>query len=207
MPAAHDEPSGITVRGPRLTLRLPVATDAPELFALASDPEVTRFFSWGPYTSLAEARAFVASLPGRRERGEALELLVVDREAGPIGITGLTEFSRRDRRAVVGTWFGRRFWGTGANAEAKALITRLAFETLGLERLSAYASTENPRSQRALEKVGFQREGLLRAWHRHADRVHDVLIYGLLREEWAASWLAFVPATVEGVAPPAFVVR
>ena len=50
-------------------------------------------------------------------------------------------------------------WGTGANAESKALIAHLAFNVLGIERLAAYADLENPRSQAALTRLGFKREG------------------------------------------------
>ena len=93
--------------------------------------------------------AYIAGLAGERERGERLDLLIVG-AAGPIGVTGLSELSRRDRRAVVGTWLGRAHWGSGANRESKALIAHLAFVMLGLERLGAYADLDNPRSQRAL---------------------------------------------------------
>ena len=92
--------------------------------------------------------------------------------------------SVRDRRAMVGTWLGRAFWGTGVNAASKALVLHLAFATLGLERVGAYTNTANVRSQRALEKVGFRREGELRRWHRHGDQQLDVYLYGVLREEW-----------------------
>jgi [ribosomal protein S5]-alanine N-acetyltransferase len=119
-------------------------------------------------------------------------------------VTGLTEPSLRDRRAVTGTWLGRPFWGTGVNAEAKALLARLAFDGCGMERLGAYASTRNPRSQRALVKVGFRHEGTLRAFHRHGDAVHDVHVYGLLAAEFARGPLAQVPATLEGAPPAAF---
>src|SRR6185436_5883912 len=113
------------------------------LFALASDPDVTRWFSWGPYTSLDEPRAYIERLAGERERGQQLDLLVVHRDHGPAGITGLSEFSARDRRCMVGTWLGRRFWGTGVNREAKALVAHLAFGVLGLQRLGAYSNVEN----------------------------------------------------------------
>ena len=50
----------IELRGPSLTLRPPGEDDVPALHALGSDPEVTRWFSWGPYASAAEPLAFVA---------------------------------------------------------------------------------------------------------------------------------------------------
>lgn len=176
------------------------------MFELASDHEVTRFFSWGPYTRLEEPVAYIVGLAGRRERGEQLDLLIVHRTDGPIGVVGLSELSQRDRRAVVGTWLGRRWWGSGANAEVKALVARLGFLHLGLERLGAYADVENSRSQAALTRIGFVHEGTLRRWHRHGERAHDVHVYGLLREEWEASSLAAVPGTLEGAPPTAFVV-
>ena len=45
--------------GPTLTLRPPEPADAPALLALASDPEVTRWFSWGPYDDVAQPAAYI----------------------------------------------------------------------------------------------------------------------------------------------------
>ena len=151
--------------------------------------------SRGPTSSGSRASASAAS---------SLDLLVVHREHGPAGITGLSEFSARDRRCVVGTWFGRRFWGTGANRESKAMVAHLAFVVLGLHRVGSYSNPDNVRSTRALLGVGFRQEGVLRDWHRHGGRHHDVNVFGLLRGDWEAGPLADVPVRVEGGAPPAF---
>jgi ribosomal-protein-alanine N-acetyltransferase len=196
--------ASIALHGPTLTLRPPVAEDAPALLELASDPDVTRWFSWGPYTSIEEPRAYVNAAAARRERGEQLDLLVIHRERGPAGLTGLSEFSARDRRCVVGTWFARRFWGTGANRESKAIVARLAFGALGLHRLGAYSNTANVQSTKALLAVGFRHEGVLRDWHRHGERHHDVNVFGLLRGEWEDGALAAMPVRVEGEPPAAF---
>jgi [ribosomal protein S5]-alanine N-acetyltransferase len=196
--------AGVEVVSRSLMLRYAMAADAPALLELGSDPEVTRFFSWGPYSSSAQPSSYIAGLPGERARGERLEFVIVDRVAGPIGVTGLSEFAHRDRRAVVGTWLGRRYWGTGANRASKALICALGFRRLGLERLGAYADLDNPRSQAALAGLGFTREGTLRRWHRHGDRVHDVLVYSLLKEEWERSALADVEVEVRGEMPGRF---
>lgn len=185
--------------GPTLTLRLPQARDAAALFAIGSDVETTRWFSWGPYRSEDEPRAWIERTAVELAAGERFSL-VVDRDGDAIGVIELTEPSPRDRRAMVGTWIGSEHRGTGVNAESKALVLHLAFAILGLRRVGAYADVENTRSQRALEKIGFAREGLLRRWHRHGDAYRDVVVYGLLREEWAAD----VAVEVHGEVPAAF---
>jgi [ribosomal protein S5]-alanine N-acetyltransferase len=189
------------LRGPEISLRLPDPADAPALFALARDPAVTRWFSWGPYASVEEPERWIADQEAKREAGEQLDFVIHHRDHGPIGITGLAELSRRDRRAMVGTWLGREHWGTGANAESKALVAHLAFGVCGLERLGAYSNPDNARSTRALEKVGFVHEGTLRGWHRHGVRQLDVHVFGLLRTDWPASALHDVPVTAIGMPP------
>lgn len=192
------------LRGPTLSLRPPGRGDVAALFALGSDPEVTRWFSWGPYRDASEPADYVRRAEARCARGEQLDLLVVHRDDGPVGVTGLSEWSRRDRRAVVGTWFGRRWWGTGVNAESKALVAHLAFAVYGLERLGAYADVRHARSQRALERIGFTREGVLRGFHRHGDVQKDVVIFSLLRGEWEAGERWRVPVEMTGEPPAAF---
>ncbi len=199
-----DRPDQLALSGPTMTVRIPEPGDATALFRLASDPVVTKWFSWGPYQETAEARAYLDRLPAQREQGRQLDLLQVHTKLGPVGITGLSEFSYRDRRAMVGTWLGQQAWGTGANTEGKALMFHLAFELLGLERVGAYANVDNGRSQKALIKVGFQQEGVLRGWHRHGDRQLDVAVYGMLKSDWRSGPLRDIPVHVEGAVPSSF---
>jgi ribosomal-protein-alanine N-acetyltransferase len=203
--APRDDDLALT--GPALRVRIPRLEDAPGLFAAASDPEVTRWFSWGPYTSEDEARAYLERLPGERERGTQLDLVIEHSCDGPIGIVGFSEIARRDRRATIGTWLGRAWWGTGANREAKALMCHLGFVLLGLDRIGSYTNVDHARSQRALERLGFEREGVLRAFHRHGERTLDVVVFGLLRAAWERGPLRDVPISVDGEPPAQFVSR
>ena len=81
------------------------------------------------------------------------------------------------------------------------MVAHLAFAVLGLHRVGSYSNPDNVRSTRALLGVGFRHEGVLRDWHRHGGRHHDVNVFGLLRAEWEAGPLAGVPVRVEGDAP------
>jgi ribosomal-protein-alanine N-acetyltransferase len=195
----------LEVRGPELSLRYARSEDAPRLFELASDPQVTRFFSWGPYTTERQAVEYIENLARKRAEGERLELVIDHQEAGVIGVTGLSEFSLRDRRAVVGTWHGREWWGTGANRQSKTLVLALAFEGLRLGRVTAWCGADNGRSQAALEKLGFVHEGVLRQWHVHAGEPKDVISYSMLRGEWERGPLAREPFEIAGRVPRQFV--
>jgi ribosomal-protein-alanine N-acetyltransferase len=201
------EPPGSTeleVRGPELSLRYPRREDAPRLFQLASDAEVTRYFSWGPYTCERQAVDYIENLARKRVEGERLELVIDHHQAGVIGVTGLSEFSLRDRRAVVGTWHGQEWWGTGANRQSKTLVLALAFAGLRLGRVTAWCGNENGRSQAALEKLGFVHEGVLRQWHVHGGEPKDVISYSMLRGEWEQSPLARESFEIAGRIPSQF---
>jgi ribosomal-protein-alanine N-acetyltransferase len=197
----------VVVRGPAYSLA-PLGPEHVEaLFSLGSNPDVSRFFSWAPYTETSQAAGFIASLERQREAGERLELGIFSAGGSElVGVTGLSEFSHRDRRAVLGTWLGRGFWGSGANRESKALVLALAFRSLGLLRVTALASPQNVRSVAALQRLGFVHEGVLRGWHVHGGVPRDVAVLRMLREEWERTPLAEVPVTVEGDPPPQFVV-
>ena len=194
----------MVVRGPNLSLRFATPDDAAALFELGRDPDVTRFFSWGPYSDPAEPLRYIESVGRQRDEGTRLEFVIVDPDDRPIGVTGLSEFSRRDRRAVVGTWLGKPHWGTGANADSKALILSLGFRHLGLLRTTALASPDNRRSIAALERLGFEQEGVLRAWHIHGGVARDCAVLRLMREDFERGPLARTPVEVEGEPPPRF---
>jgi [ribosomal protein S5]-alanine N-acetyltransferase len=205
--ATRAEPSAgaeLEVRGPGLTLRYARAGDATRLFELASDAEVTRFFSWGPYTSEGQAAEYIANLARKRADASRLEFVIDHHEDGVIGVTGLSEFAYRDRRAVVGTWHGREWWGTGANRQSKTLVLALAFAGLGLGRVTAWCGNDNGRSQKALERIGFVHEGVLRQWHVHEGEPKDVISYSMLRGEWEQSGLAREPFEIAGRIPRQF---
>jgi ribosomal-protein-alanine N-acetyltransferase len=195
----------VVVRGPRLSLQILRPEHADSLYELGRDPEISRFFSWSPYEAVEEASSFIDSLTRQRETGHRYELGIFGNEGELLGITGFSDFSRRDRRAVLGTWLGRPHWGSGANRESKALVLALAFRALGLLRVTALASPQNVRSVAALQRLGFVHEGVLRGWHVHSGVPRDVAVLRMMRDEWERTPLAEVEVVIEGVPPRQFV--
>ena len=198
--------AALSLTGPTLRVRIPRPEDAAAPVRGGVGPRGDALVLVGAVRERGRgARLPRRACPRERERGVQLDLVIEHLEAGPIGITGFSEIARRDRRATIGSWLGRSWWGTGANREAKALMCHLGFELLGLERIGSYTNTAHVRSQRALERLGFEREGLLRAFHRHDGKPIDVVVYGLLRAVWEPGPLRDVPVAVAGEPPEIFV--
>jgi ribosomal-protein-alanine N-acetyltransferase len=204
-PAGTEQPADLQIAGREHLLRFAAPEDAEQLYRLGADPAVTRFFSWGPYSSIEQPLKYIEDLREKREDGSLMEFVIVHRATDEIvGVTGLTEFSRRDRRAVVGSWLGHKHWGTGTNLASKSLVLALGFRHLGLERISAYSHVRNGRSKAALERIGFVCEGILHAWHRHNGQPQDVHIHCLLREIYERSEIGSDAIEITGTVPPAF---
>lgn len=73
--------------------------------------------------------------------------------------------------------------GRGVGTDAQVLLTRYLFDTTAAERIQAATEAGNRAEQRALEKAGFQREGVLRAWGIRAGRWRDAVMYSRLRSD------------------------
>ena len=103
-----------------------------------------------------------------------------------VGMTGYLEIRPEHRALEIGrTWIARSWQGTRVNPESKYLLLRHAFETLGAVRVQFKTDSNNVHSQRAIEKLGAQREGVLRRYQTRANgRTRDTVMYRLLEEEW-----------------------
>ncbi|HJT97957.1 MAG TPA: GNAT family N-acetyltransferase, partial [Rhodanobacteraceae bacterium] len=179
-PSIPPEP---TLKGARLTLRPLRESDADDLFAMQSDPRVMRYWSHAPWTERAQAVDRIAQLARDRANAEfytwASTLGDADRL---IGTVSLFAINRTHRRAEVGYALAGSAWGFGYATEGLRLAIAYAFETIGLARLEADIDPRNEASCRVVERIGFRREGLLRARWRVAGEVTDSAMYGLLGE-------------------------
>jgi RimJ/RimL family protein N-acetyltransferase len=90
----------------------------------------------------------------------------------------------RDRRAELGYWLAAAAWDHGFATEACRAAITFGFETLALARIYAQVIEDNTASMRVLDKLGMVREGVKRKHIVKGGRPRDVVIYGLLRDEW-----------------------
>jgi len=171
--------------GRRLGLRWITVEDAPALFAIFGDPEVTRYWSSPPLKDLAAATDLVEEIHEFFRERRLFQWGISTLEDDEVqGTCTLVEIDAINRRAEIGFALGRRTWGRGLATEAVELMIRFAFEKLDLQRLEADVDPNNERSLRLLERQGFQREGLLRERWRLGGETQDSIFLGLLRRQW-----------------------
>jgi RimJ/RimL family protein N-acetyltransferase len=111
------------------------------------------------------------------------------RESGSDDIVGTTRYYEIDaalpRLAIGYTWYAKRWQKSHLNTACKRLLLEHAFETLGCVAVAFHTDELNEDSQRAIERLGAQREGVLRAHKRRPDgSLRNTVCYSILAEEW-----------------------
>ncbi|MBB6676782.1 GNAT family N-acetyltransferase [Cohnella lubricantis] len=160
-----------------------------ELAKLLSDPRIWEL-TWRKNTTRESVKQALELALLNKEAGTQLPFVIRDAASGRIaGTTRLGDLDMHNRSVEIGwTWLSPEFWGTGLNSACKHLLLKYCFEELGVIRVQFSASGRNARSQRALEKIGAVREGVLRR-HRldatNGGAVHDNVIYSILDSEWS----------------------
>lgn len=122
-------------------------------------------------------------------RPEYVAWATVDRTSGrAIGATRFGDIAPEHGRVEIGwTWIAPSHQRTAVNTEAKLLQLSYAFDALGAGRVALKTDGRNERSQRAIERLGGVREGVLRRHLRLPDGfVRDTVYYSILADEWPA---------------------
>jgi RimJ/RimL family protein N-acetyltransferase len=155
------------------------------LYQIFGDPEVIRYWSSPALTDRAAAEALLQEIHDYFARGTLYQWGIARPETDQvIGTVTLAWIEREHRRSEVGFALAQPAWGHGYATEAVARLIEYAFDDLELHRLGADVDPRNEPSIRLLERLGFQREGLLRERYHLAGEIQDSLIMGLLRRDW-----------------------
>ena len=103
-----------------------------------------------------------------------------------IGMTRIHSVVYKDKWAEIGhTWYLPELWGQVYNKECKLLLLQYLFETVGFYRVQFRIAHQNIRSQRAVEKIGGVREGVLRKHSiRNDGSRRDTVVYSIIDDEW-----------------------
>ncbi|MCS7054674.1 MAG: GNAT family N-acetyltransferase [Thermoflexales bacterium] len=160
---------------------------AEALWPQADEPEIWRYMPYGEVNSLDRLRAVIQELLSRQARGTDLCFTVFNHVTG--AAAGMTRYMMIDRPnrslEIGGTWYGKDYRRTAMNTECKYLLLKHAFEALGCIRVQLKTDLRNTRSQRAIERLGAVREGVLRKHMIMPDGYHrSSVIYSIIDDDW-----------------------
>lgn len=161
--------------------------DAAAVFRLYGDRAALRFGFAPPMASMEDAHALLAEIAEKARTLELFHFGVATLDTDEvIGHATLFHWHVPQRRAEVGYSVRSDLWNRGLGTAILSALVALAFDELGLRRLEADVDPRNLGSVRVLEKVGFVREGLLRARWDVDGELQDGLFFGLLASERAS---------------------
>jgi len=157
--------------------------DADRLFHWRREPEVDRWMYGLPPDTMNEHLAWWAAFRADPDRTG----WIIERRGRPVGLITLQGLAAPHRRAQLG-WFIAEAdaRGRGLGRAAQALGLDRAFGEYDLVKIWSQVLADNDTALRAQAAAGFRREGYMRRHCFKVGRFHDVVVLGILKEEWAA---------------------
>ncbi|MEO1130901.1 MAG: GNAT family protein [Planctomycetota bacterium] len=152
--------------------------------------EIASDWQWMPRPApadLASMTRWVELARTSATDGSSIPFAIIDRATNvACGSTRYLDIRRDDLGLEIGwTWVGRAWQRTAVNTECKRMLLGHAFDTLGAQRVQLKTDSRNERSQRAIERVGGVREGVLRRHMLRPDNSwRDSVLYSIVQEEW-----------------------
>lgn len=177
----------VVLEGRHVRLEPMTETHVPALAEIGVGHDFWDFMVYGRMETEEDMRGWVREILSRAEKGTDLPFVVLHLETGRVaGATRYLNIMPADRGLEVGgTWYGLDFQRTAVNTECKYLLLKHAFETLGCIRVQLKTDLRNERSQKAIERIGAVKEGVLRNHMILPDgRVRHSVFYSILDTEW-----------------------
>ena len=177
----------VTLTGRYVRLEPLSVAHVPDLARVGLEESIWRYLIFGEMRTEANMRAWVQDMLKRQESGMDLPFAVIalDSERA-IGATRYLDILPQHRQLEIGgTWYGLAYQRTAVNTESKYLLLKYAFEELDYVRVQLKTDLRNERSQRAIERLGAVKEGVLRKHMVLPDSfVRHSVIYSIIDEEW-----------------------
>ena len=174
----------ITLTGKHVRIEPMTEAHIPALTEIGAGRDFWHFMLYGDMKTEADMRNWVRDI---LSRVNDVPFVAVHLESGRVaGATRYLNIMPRDRGLEIGgTWYGLDFQRTAVNTECKYLLLRHAFETLGAIRVQLKTDSRNVRSQKAIERIGGVKEGVLRNHIILPDgTIRHSVFYSILDSEW-----------------------
>jgi ribosomal-protein-alanine N-acetyltransferase len=172
-----------------LRLRKLRLEDAPDMFAYASVPRISRYTVWDYHRSPDDARAYIECVLRNYEQGAVENWGIACKENDRlIGTAGFFSWEPEHARADINYALSLEYSGRGLMTEAVRRIVRFGFEDMRLNRIEANCMPENIGSERVMQKAGMHYEGIKREAVFAKGIFHDVKMYSILRKEYETEY-------------------
>ncbi|MGN7940280.1 GNAT family N-acetyltransferase [Virgibacillus sp. 6R] len=172
-----------TLETDRLILREMTKEDAEGIFACFSNEDVTRYYGQETLEKIEQAEKIVDFFSKSYSEKRGIRWGMERKGTkGIIGTIGFNAWLPKHKRAEIGYELHPDYWRNGYTLEAVLKVISYGFEKLDLTRIGAVVFIENKASNNLLEKVGFQKEGVLRDYMYQNGKAYDTYVYSLLRK-------------------------
>ena len=182
-------PQPVALSNPYVTLQ-PLSLDhAAAFLAIGGDASIWRYLTPAPFAELADAERWVSAMLQRAQTSGDVPFSVFDNVTGQLaGSSSYLEVRTEHKGLEIGfTWYGKAFQRTHVNTATKLALFAHAFETLGANRVQLQTDARNRTSQAAIERLGAQREGVLRQHKVYPDGyVRDSVMFSVTVTDWPA---------------------
>lgn len=161
----------------------------PDLTLVGLDSRIWQFMVYTKVETAEHLRSWVLDILSRQQLGTDLPFAVIHLASGrAIGCTRYMDIRPNDRTLEIGgTWYGVAYQRTAVNTESKYLLLQHAFEILGCVRVQFKTDLRNLPSQRAIERLGAVKEGVLRNHMILPDgTLRHSVFYSIIDSEWPA---------------------
>lgn len=173
----------LKLKSKKLILRPPKLSDAPILEKYINDKLVCRYLTLSyPYPKGGYKKWILKTLRKlKKKEGYAFIILLND---NPIGSIDLNRVDWKNKKATVGYWLARKYWGQGIMVEAMKMVLNFGFNQLKLHRIESSHFKENHRSGRVQEKCGLKKEGIKKDDIFKNNKFHDHICRAILVNEY-----------------------
>lgn len=187
--------SPVVLETKRLLLRNFTPDDVHDVFEYASNINVARLMNWEVHVTLQDSVNFIDSARFLNEKNVLNPLAIVLKQNNPARpqkvIGSICLFQRAEILSLhtleLGYVIGEPYWGQGLVTEAANILLAYGFiHVPDLHRVESTCLCVNMGSRRVMEKLGMQREGILRKYYEKNGYIHDFYLYSLLKDEWEA---------------------
>ncbi len=181
--------SPVALEGEHVRLVPPDLKYVDDLVQAAEPNEIWEHIATAPGQSPEEMSTWMNEAIRETQNGTRIWFIVIRKsDERAIGATSYMDIHRKDRGLEIGgTWITTSAWRTPINTECKYLLLRHAFETLGCLRVQLKTDLRNVRSQRAIERIGAVKEGVLRKHMlTRTGYLRDTVMYSIIDTEWQA---------------------